>query len=34
MAGRPQKPERVNVLNQLTQLVDQGRIVIPLAAVN
>lgn len=34
MAGRPQKPEHVDVLNQLTGLVEQGRIMIPLSAVN
>jgi hypothetical protein len=34
MAGHPQKPEHVEVLKQLTQLVEQGRIMIPLSAVN
>jgi len=34
MAGRPQKPEHVDVLHQLVRLVGQGRIMIPLPAVN
>lgn len=34
MAGHPQKPEHVDVLHQLVRLVEQGRIMIPLSAVN
>jgi hypothetical protein len=34
MAGHPQKPEHVDVLHQLARLVGQGRIMIPLSAVN
>ena len=34
MAGHPQKPEHVDVLHHLVRLVEQGRIMIPLSAVN
>jgi hypothetical protein len=34
MAGHPHKPEHVDVLHQLVRLVEQGRIMIPLSAVN
>jgi hypothetical protein len=34
MAGHPQKPVHVDVLHQLTRLVKQGWIMIPLSAVN
>jgi hypothetical protein len=34
MAGHPQKPEHVDVLRQLSEAVELGRIMIPLSAVN
>jgi hypothetical protein len=34
LAGHPQKPEHLDVLKQLTHLVEEGRIMIPLSAVN